>query len=154
MASAWSLVNELFMIASATLAVIGWYFIRKGKVGIHRRIMLTSSLLGAAFFVSYALATLLVGDSTFGGPQRYRTAYQIFLQVHVVLASVAAVFGVVTLAFAFRQSFRRHRKVAPWTVTMWLISAATGLVVYLLLFVIFPPGPTLGNLLHVLTGHS
>ncbi len=154
MASAWSLLNELFMIASATLAVIGWYFIRKGNIPVHRRIMLSSATLGAAFFVSYALSTLMIGDTMYGGPQKYSSAYQLFLQVHVVLATVAAVFGVVTIVLALRQMFNRHKKVAPWTVVMWLVSAVTGLVVYLLLFVIFPPGPQLGNLLHIITGHS
>ncbi len=154
MASAWSLLNELFMIASATLAVIGWYYIRKGNIPVHRRIMLSSATLGAAFFVSYALSTLLIGDTSFGGPHSYAAPYQVFLQIHVVLATVAAVFGVVTIVLALRQAFKRHKKVAPWTVIMWLVSAVTGLVVYLLLFVIFPPGPQLGNLLHIITGHS
>lgn len=151
MASAWALFNELVMIASAICASIGWYFIRRKNRAVHRRWMLSASVLGAVFFVSYALGTFLIGDTSYGGPQKYSAAYQLFLQVHVVLATVAAVLGVITLRFAFKERFSRHRRVAPWTVTLWLISAATGLVVYLLLFVVFPPGPTVGNLLHLLT---
>ena len=151
LSSMWALFNEMLMIASAVTAAFGWRFIRQRRVRVHRRFMLTSSFLGAAFFVSYAVGTLLVGDTAFGGPRQYSAAYQVFLQIHVLLATAAAVLGVITLRYALKGRFPRHRRIAPWTVVFWFISAATGLAVYLLLFVVFPPGPTVGNLWHLLT---
>ncbi len=112
--------------------------------------MLIGSAFGAAFFVSYVLSTFIIGDVLYGGPHKYATSYQTFLQVHVTLATLAAVLGVVTLRFAFRRRFGRHRKVAPWTATLWLVSAASGLAVFLLLFVIFPSGASTTSLLTVL----
>lgn len=133
-------VNEAFMLSSAASLLIGWQRIRHGQVARHRRAMLTTATLAVAFFVSYAVKSLVYGDTTFGGPAGIATAYQVFLQVHVTLATLAAILGILTLRYALRSRFDRHRRIAPWTASMWLVAAGTGLVVFLLLYVVFPPG--------------
>jgi len=150
----WPVLNEAFMIASAVSIAIGWYMIRRGRKDIHRRLMLTGSAFATAFFISYVLRTLLIGDTTFAGPARYQTAYQVFLQTHATLATVAAVLGIITLRRAFLGRFDRHKKIAPWTATTWLVAAASGLVVFLLLYVIYQPGPTTNLFRAVTLGHG
>lgn len=153
LASALAALSEVFMITSALLIACGWYFIRRKRVATHRALMLIGSAFGAAFFISYALRSLLIGDTTFGGPKSLNLPYTIFLQTHATLATVAGVLGVITLRYAFRRRFDSHRRVAPWTATLWLIAAGSGLVVYLLLYVVFAPGPTTNMLRAVLGGH-
>ncbi len=148
----WGLVNEVLMISSAVIVAFGWYFIRHKRIDIHRKFMLAGASLGAAFFVSYLLATIVIGDTYFGGPKKYNAPYQVFLQVHVLLATAAAIMGVITLRRALKGRFSQHKKIAPWTATFWLIATVTGLGVFLLLFVIFSPGPTTTSLLKILTG--
>jgi putative membrane protein len=148
----WAVLNEAFMIVSAVAVATGWYWIRRRQVARHRRWMLTGAACAVAFFLTYVGKTLFVGDTAFGGPARLAGVYQAFLQTHTILATVAAVLGIVTLRRAFRREFRRHRRIAPWTATTWLVTAATGLGVFLLLYVVFPPGPTSTNLLKVLFG--
>ena len=138
----WPLLNEIFMITSATLIVVGWYYIRRGDRETHRKLMLTGATFAVAFFVSYVLDTLFVGDTTFGGPHQYKLAYTIFLQSHATLATVAAIFGIITIRRALLGRFRQHRKIAPWTASIWLIAAGSGLMVFLLLYVLYTPGPT------------
>lgn len=133
-------VNEAFMLSSAASLIVGWVRIRRHEVHAHRRAMLATTLLAVGFFLSYVAKSLIYGDSTFGGPAHLAGAYQVFLQTHVVLATLAAVLGVFTLRWALRRRFRRHRRLAPWTAVMWLVAAGTGLVVFLLLYVIYPPG--------------
>ncbi|MCY0901233.1 MAG: DUF420 domain-containing protein [Firmicutes bacterium] len=147
MAANWALVNELFMIASSICAAIGIVYIKRKQQGRHRKWMLTAVTLGACFFVSYVLGSLIVGDTAFGGPKSLFAAYQIFLITHIFLAVVAAIMGVMTVRAALKGNFARHRKIAPWTAVLWFVAAATGLVVYLVLFVIYAPGPTV-NLFH------
>ncbi|WP_053960486.1 DUF420 domain-containing protein [Sulfobacillus thermosulfidooxidans] len=149
----WGLFNELLMITSAVVVAFGWYFIRHKRIDIHRKFMLTGASLGAAFFVSYVLSTFTIGDTYFGGPKKYNAPYQVFLQFHVILATAAAVMGVITLRWALRARFNKHKKIAPWTATFWFVSALTGLAVFLMLFVIFPPGPTTKSLVQILVGH-
>ena len=153
MAVVMAYVNEGFIISSAIVMAFGWYFIRHKRIDIHRKFMLAGASLGAAFFVSYVFSTFIIGDTFFGGPKKYRAPYQLFLQVHVMLATAAAVMGVITLRWALQARFNKHRKIAPWTATFWFIAASTGLLVFLMLFVVFPPGPTTKSLLQILTGH-
>lgn len=135
-------LNETFMILSAISVALGWYNIRRGRRDVHRRFMLTGSYLAAAFFVTYALHTVLVGDTSFGGPAVWRTPYLVFLQIHTILATVAAVLGIITLTYALRANFKKHRRVAPWTAVSWFVAATMGLCVFLMLYVVFPSGPT------------
>lgn len=144
-------INEFCMLMSVVWILIGWYRVRHHQLHAHRRAMLTGSAFATAFFVTYVLKTLLVGDSTFGGPKSLNTAYMVFLQIHVTLATIAAILGVITLRYAFRRNFRSHRRVAPWTAGMWCVAAGTGLVVFLLLYVVYRPG-TPENVVRTITG--
>ncbi|QSO48330.1 DUF420 domain-containing protein [Alicyclobacillus mengziensis] len=140
MAVVMAYVNEGFIISSAIVMAFGWYFIRRRNVDVHRRLMLTGSVLAALFFITYVLKTVIFGDTTFGGPSKWKVPYQVFLQAHSMLATVAAVFGIITLTFAFRSRFGSHRKIGPWTTSIWFVTAVTGFAVFLLLYVVFPQG--------------
>lgn len=130
------------MLSSVVLIALGWVQIRKKHVRRHRRLMLWGSVLGVLFFISYVVKSLVIGDTMFGGPAKWHAFYLVFLQIHVFLATVAAVLGVITLRYAMRARFSRHRRVAPWTAVLWFIAAGTGLLVYLTLYVFYPPGGT------------
>ncbi|QQE81214.1 DUF420 domain-containing protein [Alicyclobacillus sp. SO9] len=133
---------EGFIISSAIVFGFGWWQIRRRNVHVHRLLMLTGSILAALFFITYVFKTFAIGDTMFGGPKNLAAPYQLFLQTHSILATVAGIIGVVTLVYAFKARFRKHRRVGPWTVSLWFITAATGLTVFLMLYVIYPPGPT------------
>ena len=135
-------LSELLMLGSATSMAIGWYHIRRRRVALHRRWMLTAAGLGAAFFVVYVTRSLLYGDTTFAGPQALHLPYYVFLALHIVLATAGGVLGIITLRRALGRNFRQHRRIAPTTAWLWFIAAGTGLAVYLLLYVIYAPGPT------------
>jgi len=104
--------------------------------------MITGAIFALAFFLIYASRTVLVGNTSFGGPEQLKLAYHLFLFFHIVLAMLAAVFGLVTLTLGFRRSFSRHRKIGRWTAVIWLLTAPTGVVVYVLLYVLYPGGTT------------
>ncbi len=146
----WNLISECLMLASALSIAVGWYQIRHRHIRAHRRMMLLGAGFGGAFFLSYVFSTFMIGDMLYGGPHKYAAGYQTFLQVHVTLATLAAVLGVITLRWAFRRRFRKHRKVAPWTAVLWFLSAASGLAVFLMLFVMFPSGASTTSLIQVL----
>ena len=134
-------LSEACMLASAGCLSVGWYHIRHHRIPQHRRAMLTAAWLGLGFFVFYVVHSLVYGDTTWGGPAALAGPYLAFLNLHVGLATLAGVLGVVTLRRALRGRFAQHRRVARWTAPMWLVAAGTGLVVFLVLYVVFPPGP-------------
>lgn len=135
-------MSEAFMLGSATAVAFGWYWIRRGRVERHRRLMLLGSGLGAAFLITYLLKSFVVGDTTFGGPGHLRGPYLIFLAFHILVATVAGIMGVIALRRALNGRLEAHRRIAPATATLWFLAAGTGLVVFLMLYVVYPPGPT------------
>lgn len=152
MAVAMAYINEAFILSSAIVMAFGWYFIRRRNVEVHRRLMLTGSVLAALFFITYVLKTVVFGDTTFGGPTGWKASYQIFLQSHSILATIAAVLGIITLTLAFKGRFSLHRRWGPWTVSIWFVTAATGFAVFLLLYIVFPQGETT-NVFRAWLGH-
>ncbi|HEY8528676.1 MAG TPA: DUF420 domain-containing protein [Paenibacillaceae bacterium] len=135
-------VCTALIVISAVLVAVGWRLIRLGKRDAHQKVMLTAAVFALLFFILYLARTLFVGNTSWGGPESLRTVYLVFLLFHIVLATVAAVFGITTLALAWKQRFARHRKWGRSTSVIWFITAFTGVMVYLLLYVMYPGGHT------------
>lgn len=135
-------ISTSFIVISAILVAIGWYHIIKGNRQKHEKTMLWGAGFALAFFLVYASRTVFVGNTAFGGPEDLKLAYHLFLFFHITLATTAGVFGIVTLVLAFKQNFARHRKIGRWTAVMWLLTAPTGVVVYVLLYLLYPGGET------------
>ena len=66
----------------------------------------------------------------------------VFLIFHIILATVAAVFGLTTLWLGFKKRYERHRKIGRVTAVMWFVTAITGVTVYVLLYILYPGGHT------------
>lgn len=136
---------------SAVLTGIGWRHIVKGNKDTHKRFMVAAALFALAFFVIYMSKTIFLGNTQFGGPDHLRPVYTAFLLFHIVLATTAAAFGLVTLALAFRERFAKHRRLGPITASIWFAAALTGVSLYTLLYVMYPGGET-GGLLDAIFG--
>jgi putative membrane protein len=137
-----SVINQIFILTSAISIAFGWRAIRKQQVTTHKRLMTLGGVLAALFFVSYVLKTILIGDTSFGGPQSAKVPYQIFLQTHSILATVGGILGLISLYTGYKARYGTHKRLGPWTSVTWFITAASGLAVFLLLYVIYSPGPT------------
>jgi putative membrane protein len=139
-------ISTSFIAISAILIAFGWYYIRKGKIETHRKLMIAGSVFATLFFITYVSRTALFGNTMFGGPENVRVIYQIFLIFHIILATVGGAMGLVTLSLAYKKRIDRHKRIGPWAVVIWLATAVTGITVYTLLYVIYPGGTTSGVL--------
>lgn len=136
------LISTSFIALSAILVAFGWRFIIKGKREAHEKTMIAAAIAATLFFIIYVSRTIFVGNTMFNGPESLKTIYLIFLLFHIVLATVAAVFGITTLTLAFRKSFAKHRKWGRKTAVIWFATAITGVTVYVLLYLCYPGGHT------------
>jgi putative membrane protein len=134
------LINTSCIAISAVLVAIGWFQIVRGNKEVHKRFMLSGAFFALLFFILYMYKTIFVGSTQFGGPDHLKIAYLIFLLFHIVLSTVSAVFGVVTIWLAFKERFVTHRRIGRVTATIWLLTAATGVTVYVMLHVLYPGG--------------
>jgi putative membrane protein len=129
-------------VISAILVAIGWAQIIKGKREAHKKTMIAGAIAALLFFIIYMSRTIFVGNTAWGGPDDLKLYYHIFLIFHIVLATVAAVFGLTTLTLAFKERFAKHRKWGRVTAVIWFFTAITGAAVYILLYILYPGGHT------------
>ncbi|KZM55962.1 hypothetical protein A3Q36_06600 [Geobacillus stearothermophilus] len=135
-------ISTICIVISALLVAYGWYLISRRRIEAHKKVMLTAAAFALLFFVIYMSRTLFIGNTSFGGPEDIKLYYTAFLIFHIVLATVGAVFGLVTLWTGLKDQRARHRRLGPVTSIIWFGSASTGVVVYCLLYVLYPGGQT------------
>ncbi|OXM84919.1 DUF420 domain-containing protein [Paenibacillus rigui] len=135
-------ISTSFIVISAIFVAFGWYYIAKGNRETHQKLMLWGAAFALAFFLIYASRTVFVGNTSFGGPEHLKLPYHLFLFFHITLATIGGVFGIVTLLHAFNKRFAKHKKIGRWTAVIWLLTAPTGVAVYILLYVMYPGGDT------------
>jgi len=134
--------STFFIALSAILVAIGWKQILNKKREAHQKTMFWAAVTAIIFFIIYASRTIFVGNTTWGGPDDLKTIYLVFLFFHIVLATVAAVFGITTLVLGYKKKYQTHRKLGRVTAVIWFITAITGITVYTLLYIFYPGGHT------------
>ncbi|MGH9702693.1 MAG: DUF420 domain-containing protein [Candidatus Acidiferrales bacterium] len=133
-------VNAFLNATSAVLLLAGFAFIRRGKVPLHRACMIAAFICSAVFLYFYVYYHLHVGVVRFTGQGWIRPVYFTILITHTILAVIIVPLVLVTLTRALRSQFDRHRRIARWTLPAWLYVSFTGVVVYWLLYRVYPPG--------------
>lgn len=135
-------VNALLNTAATILLIVGYFFIRQKRVAAHKACMIGAATVSAAFLVCYLVYHFEVGSVKFTGQGAIRTVYFSILLSHTLLAATVPVFVGFTLVRALRGQFEKHRRVARWTLPIWLYVSVTGVLVYLMLYQLYPTGQT------------
>lgn len=132
-------LNALLNSLSAVFLFLGYLFIRSRKIRAHRAMMIAALTSSIAFLISYLIYHFVFhGLSRFSGQGIIRPIYFIILFTHTVLAAVIVPFVLVTVTRALRGDFIRHRRIARWTFPLWLYVSVTGVIVYVLLYQLYP----------------
>jgi uncharacterized membrane protein YozB (DUF420 family) len=131
-------LNASLNAFSAILLVAGFMFIVRGKIQAHRACMLTAFTASTLFLISYVIYHIRVGNVRFLGQGWIRPVYFTLLISHVFLAIVILPLAIITLTRALREQFDRHRRIARWTLPLWLYVSVTGVIVYVMLYHLYP----------------
>ena len=131
-------VNACLNAASALLLTIGYIFIKRGRPVAHRNCMIGAVVTSSIFLGCYLVYHHFAGRTTFQNPPWFRPVYLVILITHTVLAIVIVPLVLTTLALALRRRWETHKRVARWTWPIWMYVSVTGVVIYLLLYQIFP----------------
>jgi uncharacterized membrane protein YozB (DUF420 family) len=127
-------VNAALNSLSAIFLVLGYSFIRRNQIGRHKVCMLAAFAASTLFLISYLIYHYHVGSVPFRGTGWIRPLYYALLLSHIVLAAAIVPMALVTLARALRGSFKQHRRIARWTLPLWLYVSVTGVIVYVMLY--------------------
>ncbi|TWT28078.1 DUF420 domain-containing protein [Planomicrobium sp. CPCC 101110] len=135
-------ISTFFIVLSAIFVAIGWNLIRRRKIEAHKKAMLAAGVSALIFFIIYASRTVFVGNTAFGGPDNIKIFYTVFLIFHIILATVGGILGGYNIWLGLKNQMARHRKLGPPASVIWFFTAITGVMVYLLLYVIYEGGHT------------
>jgi putative membrane protein len=131
-------VNAALNATSAVLVVAGYVAIRAGQIRLHKTCMLAALGVSIAFLASYLYYHYHHGATTFSGPSDVRPIYYTILLSHTLLAVVAAPLALITAYLGLRNRLQRHVRIARWTLPIWLYVSITGVVVYWMLYQMYP----------------
>ena len=103
--------------------------------------MLSAATVSLLFLVSYLTYHAQVGSVRFLGRGPARTVYFTILISHTVLAAVIVPMVLRSLWLGLKRQDFRHRRIARWTFPLWLYVSVTGVVIYAMLYHLYPHGP-------------
>jgi uncharacterized membrane protein YozB (DUF420 family) len=132
-------VNASLNGLSAIFLTAGFIFIRRKNIPAHKRCMISAFVTSCVFLACYLTYHFMVKTVThFHDPPWFRPIYLAILLTHTILAMVIVPMILITLSRALREKFDKHKKIARWTWPIWMYVSVTGVMVYLLLYQIFP----------------
>jgi putative membrane protein len=134
-------LNASLNAISTVFISLGWYFIRRGFWRQHVACMITAVCSSTAFLTGYLIYHYHVGEKSthFTAPGLVRPIYFTMLISHILLAFATLPLVIITLIPVFQRRWDRHRRIAKWTMPIWLYVSVTGVLVYLMLYQWFPP---------------
>jgi putative membrane protein len=130
----WPALNALLNLLSALFLTVGFIQIRNGRMRRHRAFMLAAFATSSVFLGSYLAYHYSAGSTRFQGQGWIRPTYFAILISHSFLAALVVPLVLVTLSRGLRERFPAHRRVARWTLPIWLYVSVTGVVVYVMLY--------------------
>jgi len=131
-------INAILNATAAILLVRGYFLIRAGKREQHKKTMIAAFAISVIFLISYLVYHANSGIVYYQKTGFIRYVYFAILYSHTPLAAAVPVLAIITLRRALKAEktgdFSRHRRIARWTLPIWLYVSVTGVVVYLMLY--------------------
>jgi putative membrane protein len=131
-------LNAVLNATSGVLLLTGFYFIRRRRIKAHLTCMLAALAASVVFLSSYLIYHAHHGTTRFAGQGVARPVYFFILTTHTILAVVIVPLIIITLRRALRGDYGRHMRLARWTFPLWLYVSVTGVLVYLMLYQLYP----------------
>lgn len=132
-------VNASLNSVATVLLVAGFICIKSKRAKAHIVCMCSALVVSAAFLACYLYYHYKVGHVGFAGTGGIKTFYLLLLATHIILAVVNLPMIIMTVIPALRQRFDRHKRIARWTLPVWLYVSVTGVIVYLMCYQWYGP---------------
>lgn len=107
--------------------------IKKGNIKAHRNFILAAFSVTFLFLITYLTYHSLAGSTSHGGEGFLKYVYYFVLVSHILTSTILLPLSLFTLAKGLNMQVEKHRKIARWTMPIWLYVSVTGVLVYLLI---------------------
>jgi len=137
-------INACLNGLASVFLLLGYIFIKRGKKTAHRNSMVgalaaSTVFLGCYLYYHYSMQKLYGEAHTrFVNPEWFRPIYLTILVTHLICAIAIVPLVIMTVSRAVKARFELHKKIARWTWPIWMYVSVTGVVIYFLLYQIFP----------------
>jgi putative membrane protein len=134
-------LNASLNALSGIFLLAGIAMIKKGNRRAHGACMIAAVTTSVVFLICYVTYHYLKGGMVTRFPLEYpgwRRFYLAILISHTILAVINVPLVVMTVTFAAKEKFEKHKRIARWTFPIWLYVSVTGVLVYFMLYQWFP----------------
>lgn len=136
------IVDAILNGTCAILLLLARAQIKKQHIQTHKRLMIAAFTTSMIFLTCYLIYHANVGSIHFNGTGWTRPAYFALLISHTILAAAVPILAIMTLRLGLKARYVQHKKIAVWTFPIWLYVSATGVIIYVLLYQVFPAAAT------------
>ncbi|WP_100373329.1 DUF420 domain-containing protein [Bacillus sp. FJAT-45037] len=127
------MMNAIFNSFTFLFLLAALIAILKKNVKVHRRFIYAAFIMTTLFLVTYVGHHFLSASTPYGGTGFMAGLYYFILITHIVLAAIIVPLALTSVARAWNMENERHRKIARWTMPIWLYVSLTGVLVYLMI---------------------
>jgi len=132
--SALATLNATLNAACAVCLLTGFMLVKRRRLAAHRVCMLIAFSFSSLFLITYVLHHLQVGSVPFRGEGAWRGIYFAILIPHIVLAAPIVPLALFTLYRGWTGRLVQHKRIARWTLPLWLYVSVSGVLVYAMLY--------------------
>lgn len=129
-------INAFLNLTTFALLVAGFIAIKSKKKDLHQFFMLSAFVCSTLFLACYLFYHYNIGSKKYLGEGILRPIYFTILISHTILAVANLPMILRTFFTAWKEDFAAHKKIAKYTLPIWAYVSITGVIVYLMLYVI------------------
>jgi len=126
-------LNAIFNAFTFVFLLSALFFIRRKNITMHRNFIFAAFSSTALFLISYLTYHGLAPSTSFGGEGILKSIYYFVLITHITLAPIVVALALFSLVWGLTNQVRKHKKIARWTMPIWLYVSLTGVLVYILI---------------------
>ena len=127
------MLNAIFNSFTFLFLLTALIMIKKKNIKLHRRFIIAAFVTTFLFCISYLTYHSLAESTSYGGDGPMKYIYYFILITHIILAALIVPLALITLGRGLNMQVEKHRKIARWTMPLWLYVSLTGVLVYLMI---------------------
>ena len=128
-------INTGLNALTAIFLIAGFWAVKRGKINIHKLFMFSATGASLLFLIGYIFYHYGHGETAFLGQGWIRPVYFFILISHIILSAVQLPLILMTYFFALTKRFSTHKKIARWTLPIWLYVSVTGVLIFIFLVI-------------------
>ncbi len=129
-------INAGLNLLSTIFLLLGYLNVKRGNRDTHKKFMVSALVSSAVFLIFYLFYHSQVGSVPYPYHDWTRPVYFAVLIPHIILAAVMSPFILIAVWFALREQFEKHRKIVRWLWPVWMYVSVSGVIIYLMLYIL------------------